>query len=516
MEQVSSTSTNNKRIAKNAVFLYIRMALSTLVSLYTSRVVLQTLGVEDFGIYSLVGGVVVMFQFLNSSLSGATSRFLTFELGKGDVQRLKDTFSTAMMAHLLMAAFVFIVAETVGLWFISTQLVIPEGRMFAAQIVYQCSILSLMVSFTQVPYNASIISHEDMGVFAYIELLSVFLRLGIVFLLMIGSFDKLILYAVLVLSVSITIALIYRIYAIRHYEECHFHFIWKPKILRPMLAFSGWNIYTYASGSIRQVGINAFINIFCGIIYNAASGIATTVLGALTNFSNNVITAFRPQIIKQYAQGNMSSMVKLMINASKYSMILFLALSLPIFFELPYILRLWLVVVPDKTVEFIRILLVSVIPFTLYDVIIIGIHASGNIKAISIILGTLNLLLFIPSYFLLYLGFNVESVYYCFLVFRCINLIAVFIVLKKQMPEFPLKLLIKEVTLNLFFISSIVICLIFFINSNYVESFSRFIVSCCISFILYGLYTFYFVIDKSTRARLRTKINNYVKVKLRK
>lgn len=218
---------NNKRIAKNTVMLYIRMLLSIVVSLYTSRVVLNTLGVENYGIYGVVGGVVAMFSFLNASMSGATSRFLTYEMGRGDMQRLRDTFSSALIVHIIIAVVVFILAETVGLWFLINKLVIPENRMFAAHIVYQLSIFSTMVSITQVPYNATIISHEKMDIYAYVELLNVTLKLLIVFLLPILGQDKLIVYAALVLAVSILIAFVYRIYSIRHYKESEFHFVCK-------------------------------------------------------------------------------------------------------------------------------------------------------------------------------------------------------------------------------------------------------------------------------------------------
>jgi len=511
MEQANTKETNNKRIAKNTVFLYIRMALSMLVSLYTSRVVLQTLGVEDFGIYSLVGGIVVVFQFLNSSLAGATSRFLTFELGKGDLQRLKDTFSTAMTAHLLMATFVFIVAETAGLWFISTQLVIPEGRMFAAHIVYQCSVFSLMVSFTQVPYNASIISHENMDVFAYIELLSVFLRLGIVYLLVIGNFDKLILYAILVLLVSMLIAITYRVYAIRHYDECRFHLIWKPEILKPMLTFSGWNVYSSASSSVRQFGTNSVINIFCGVVYNAASGIATTVHGTVGGFCSNVITAFRPQIIKQYAQGRISEMVTLLTNASKYSILLYLTIAIPLMIELPLVLELWLTTVPEKTVEFVRLLIISSIPFSLKETIKIAIHATGRIKLISMADGTLSLLVMIPIFFFLREGYDVEYVYVWVIIQRLLSFFCACYILKKQITEFPLMKYLVLTCWPIFLAGALGFTFLFTVHNTMKEGFIRLSVVSVCSVIFFATFT-YLLCGKTTRR----EINSIIKQTLNK
>ena len=228
---------DNRRIAKNALMLYIRMFLTMIVGLYTSRVVLATLGVEDYGIYGVVGGIVAMMGFLNASMSGATSRFLTFELGRGDKQRLADTFSSALIVHIGIAVVVLLLAESVGLWFLENKLIIPAGRMNAARWVYQCSILSAMLGITQAPYNASIIAHEKMDVYAYVEILNVTLKLLIVYLLVIGHFDKLILYALLTLAVSVVVMLTYRIYCIRHFEESHFHWLWDKTILKPLLSF---------------------------------------------------------------------------------------------------------------------------------------------------------------------------------------------------------------------------------------------------------------------------------------
>lgn len=489
------------------------MALSMLVSLYTSRVVLQTLGVEDFGIYSLVGGIVVVFQFLNSSLAGATSRFLTFELGKGDLQRLKDTFSTAMTAHLLMATFVFIVAETAGLWFISTQLVIPEGRMFAAHIVYQCSVLSLMVTFTQVPYNASIISHEKMDIFAYIELLSVFLRLGIVFLLVIGNIDKLILYAFLVLAVSMTIAIIYRVYAIKHFCECHFRFIWKPEILKPMLSFSGWNLYGQAASSLRQFGTNSLINMFCGVIYNAAGGLAMVIHGTVNGFCSNVITAFQPQIIKQYAQGDVKTMLKLMINASKYSLILFLLIAVPLFLELPFVLQLWLGSVPHKTVEFVRLLIISSIPFALKEIIKIAIQATGNIKSVCITDGSLSIAVLIPIYFSLLSGQVVEWAYIWIVVQRFLSLLAACFIIIHLIKGFSFATFVKDALFKPFLISFVITSFLYFIHKLFNAGLFRLIAVCFMSLILFSILTYFFLLDQHTKDVVKLKLKTLLYTK---
>lgn len=311
---------SNKRIAKNTIMLYIRMLLSMVVSLYTSRVVLNILGVEDYGIYGVVGGIVAMFSFLNSTMSGATSRFLTYEMGRGDFQRLKETFSSTLVIHIGIACAVLVLAETVGLWFLLHKLVIPVERMNAAFWVYQLSILSMMITVTQVPYNACIIAHEKMEIYAYVEILNVILKLIIVYFLLLTDFDRLIFYAILVLFVSIIIAFIYRFYCISHFSECHFCAKMNSEFLKPMLLFSTWDLYGNMTVALRQQGMNFIMNIFWGIIINAAVSLSNMVQGAVCSLSNNVIMAFRPQIIQKYAQNNYLEMQVLLENAIRYSL----------------------------------------------------------------------------------------------------------------------------------------------------------------------------------------------------
>ena len=401
--------TSNKRIAKNALMLYIRMFISMIVGLYTSRVVLATLGVEDYGIYGVVGSVVAMMGFLNASMAGATSRFLTFELGRGDKQKLAETFSSALIVHIGIAIIVFILAETVGLWFVCNKLVIPEGRMEAAHWVYQCSILSAMLGITQAPYNASIIAHEKMDIYAYVEILNVSLKLLIVYLLVIGDFDKLKLYAVLVLAVSILILTIYRIYCIRKFKETHFRWIWKKEILKPLLSFSGWNLYGNLGGMVQQQGTNFVINFFFGVVLNAAMSIGLTVANTVNHFGANVMVAFRPQIIKNYSQDNKEGMKKLTILAIKVIMFIYCLVAIPVFVETENLLKLWLVEVPEHAVMFCRLFLISIFFETIRYVLIIDIHATGNVKWVSFFSGTFFILVPFVIYLWFRLGINVNS-----------------------------------------------------------------------------------------------------------
>ena len=294
---MSVKSENNKRIAKNTFLLYFRMLFTMGVSLYTSRVVLNTLGVEDFGIYNVVGGVVVMFSFLNSSLATATQRFLNYEMGQGNALKLEKVFSIALTGHYLIALSVILLAETIGLWFVSTQLEIPAERMHAALWVYQFSILTLAVSIISVPYNAVIIAHERMKVFAYVSIAEVSLKLTVVFLLVYLSFDKLVLYAFLLLVVAVIVRMIYATYCKRNFTECKYRFIFEKDLFAQMFCFSGWMFTGTLSNLFSSQGVNILINMFFGPIQNAARGIAYQIQGTVNAFVTNFMVAVQPQIV---------------------------------------------------------------------------------------------------------------------------------------------------------------------------------------------------------------------------
>ena len=380
-----SSSNDNKRIAKNAILLYFRMFISLLVSLYTSRVVLQTLGVDDYGIYSVVGGVVGIFSFLNTAMAGATSRFLTFELGVNDGTKLKYTFSSSVIIHLAIALIVVILAETVGLWMVNNKLVLPEGRLWAALITYQCSILITFVTIVRVPYSAVMIAHEQMNAYAYIEIVHVILKLLIVFLLLLGTFDRLILYAILMLIVSLIISGFYIAYCLKRFPESHFHWVYRKDLLKPMLSFSGWNMLSECGYSFRVYGSNIVLNTFFGTVVNAAGGIATTVQGTLLGFVANVVTAVRPQIIKSYSQGDLVRMNSLLSSSIRLNLFLASLITIPLFVDTPYILQLWLKDVPTYCVPFVRLLLFAIFITTVSQIVTIGIHASGKIKLSSFV-----------------------------------------------------------------------------------------------------------------------------------
>lgn len=429
------SSEPTRRIAKNTAALYVRMLLSMIVTLYTSRVVLEVLGVEDYGLYNVVGGIVVLFSFLNTSMSGATARFITFELGRNTHRRLQETFTSALIIHLGIAIVTLIVAETIGLWLLKTQLTIPEGRMQAASWIYQFSILAVMVSFTQVPYNASIIAHERMSIYAYIEILNVSLKLLIVYLLTLAHCDKLILYGALILGVNIAIASIYRLYCIRQFAECRVRWQWIPSILKPMLSFSGWDLYGNMSVAARTQGINILLNIFFGTVANAAAGIAAQVQSAVGAFANNIMTAVKPQIIKSYACGEKAYMTRLIYSSSRFMYLLLLVLSLPILVDTHFVLSIWLKTVPEYTTAFCRLTLLFNFFAILSTVLVTGVHATGNIKRPSLINGTLYLSVIPLTYIAFRFGGNPVVPFVCNVLFVCVGAIINLFSLKKYVPE---------------------------------------------------------------------------------
>lgn len=505
---MSENYANNKRIAKNTIFLYIRMGLSMAVSLYTSRVVLQTLGVEDFGIYGIVGGVVSIFGFLNASMSGATSRFLTYELGKGDEIRLHKTFCMAFYEHLLIAGIILMICETFGLWFLNTKLIIPPDRLLAANWVFQLSIMSMIIGVIQVPYNASIISHERMDIYAYVEMVNVCLRLLIVYLLQIILLDKLILYSILVFIVSLGIAMYYRFYCLTHFPESKLLFFWDYPLLKKMFSFSGWDLYGNLSVTARTQGVNILLNMFFGPIVNAAASISMSVQGSVMGFATNILTAVKPQIIKYYAQESYNEMIHLIRNAIRLNFLLLMFITIPLLIELPFVLHLWLGEVPAFSYEFCSLTLLFNFFANMSHVIITGIHATGKIKSASLINGTLYLLVIPISYFVFSFGGAPWIPYF-------VNVLAVFcgmlsnaITLNIYVRNFSIvTFLIKDLTpcLLIFAVTYVICMMIHYVNSSHII---RFFITLSTSSLLLLIFGYFFLIPKSLSKRFLNNITN--------
>lgn len=427
---MTDVSANNKRIAKNTLMLYVRMLLTMLVSLYTSRVVLNTLGVEDYGIYNVVGGVVSMFGFINSSMSSATQRYITFALGQGDDDKLRKVFSTALQIHFLIAGLIIILCETVGLWFMYTQMQIPDERIRAAFWVLQCSILSTAVMIISVPYNADIIAHEKMSAFAYISILEVVLKLVIVYALVISPFDKLIVYAILLLAVQVFIRFCYNFYCSRHFKETKYQHIRDKQLFKEMTGFAGWSMFGNLSGVLYTQGLNMLLNVFFGPVVNAARAVAVQVQNVVQQFVSNFQMALNPQITKTYAKGELTEMHKLMFRSARFSFFLIFFLSLPILFETEFILKVWLKTVPENTVIFLRIIICTSLIYSLANPLIVANQATGKVKKYQAICGSILLMILPISYVCLKLGFPAYSVFVVHFVMESMTQLARMIMLR--------------------------------------------------------------------------------------
>lgn len=456
-----------------------------LVSLYTSRVVLNALGVEDFGIYNVVGGVVSMFSILSGTLSAAISRFITFELGRGDQKKLGEIFSSSVTIQIGISVVIVLLAETVGVWFLNSQMNVPPDRMVAANWVLQFSLLTFVIGLVSVPYNACIIAHEKMSAFAYISILEVTGKLGIAYFIVIAPIDRLVFYAILMCMVALVVRFVYGYYCKRHFTECTYHFIWNKHLLRQMFGFAGWNFIGSASALFKDQGVNIVLNLFCGTAVNAARGIAMQVNTAVNSFVNNFITALNPQITKSYAEGNKDYMNKLVFKGTRFSYYLLLCLSMPILANTEYILRLWLHTVPNYSVEFVRLVLVLSLSDILYRPLLTAHLATGRIKTLQIVVGGLNMFILPLCYLALYLGYDPTSTLWICIIFSIIGLF-VRIWLYKRIEKFHAGTFLRKVMLNALMVTVISITCVQVVKYNVTDS------NTLLQFILYS--TLYFLL----------------------
>ena len=408
--QQRNVSANNKRIAKNTLLLYFRMLITTIVGLYTSRVVLNVLGVSDFGIYNVVGGIIMMASFLNSAMVAASQRFLSYELGKNNQERLSRVFCTSINIHVIICVIALVFAETIGLWFVNSKLVIPEDRTIAANWVYQASILTFVINVMSVPYNSAIVAHEKMSAFAYISILDVCLKLLIVYMLLIFPFDKLIVYCVLMVCVVFMIRMCYTIYCKRNFRECTYRFVIDKPLFKEMFFFAGWSIIGNLGFSFRDQLSNIILNIFFGPTVNAARGIGIQVTAHVKTFAQSFTMALNPQITKQYASGNIDASRKLVYAGSRYSFYLLTLISIPVIVNIDYILKLWLGIVPAFTGQFVVYSILISLIYSLSECVTKAIQATGRIKWFQIGISIIMLTELPIAWMLLKFGFPPYSV----------------------------------------------------------------------------------------------------------
>lgn len=497
---MSQQVSHNKVIAKNATMLYFRMFFTLAISFYSSRIVLRALGISDYGIYNVVGGVIALINVLTSSLGTATSRFLTYSLGKGSLRDLQITFSTAYYIHVMLALSFLLLAETIGLWFVNTQLVIPEGRMVAANWVYQSAILSTVLGITQVPYDAAINAHEKMGTFAYLQILNAILKLGIAFIVLIATIDHLILYSVLYVSLSIAFLLYYRYYCKRNFAECSLIFVLKKTLFKQMLAFSAWSMFGNVTNTIKDQGLNVLLNRFFGTLLNAAAGVAGQVMGILSAFAGNITLAFRPQIVKEYAAGNYTRFNYLICMGTKFQVIVCILSIVPIFFNIDFLMGLWLDVVPNGAVVLCQVLLINTIFFSLDPFVYYGIVATGRVRNVNLSLGFLYILALVLFYVTLKVTGSYVLTYIINLLVSPISTIIYVIILRKTTPFFDTKVFVVYTLFPLillvfssFFLAWLITL---FVDNVWIKLFGTFLI--CSPFICSMSY--FFLLDVNTKA----------------
>lgn len=502
----------NKIIAKNTLMLYARMLLLMAVSLYTSRVILQVLGVEDFGIYNVVGGIVTMFAFINGGMVSATQRYITFELGKGNTDKLVSVFSTALQIHAVISLIVLLFAETIGLWFLYNKMVIPSERMVAAVWVYQCSILACIVNIMSIPYNADIIAHEKMSAFAYISIFEASMKLAIVFALIWSPYDKLIVYAILILLVQLSVRCLYTYYCNRHFPESKYQHRIDKHLLKEMASFAGWSFWGNLAVVLYTQGVNLVLNLFFGPVVNAARGIAVQVQSAVQQFVSSFQMALNPQITKSYAIGNIEEMHNLMFRSARFSFYLLFFLTLPVLLETNFILTLWLKNVPEDSVVFTQIMICISLIYTTVNPCVIANQATGKVKTYQIVVGGILLTILPLSYLVLKLGAPAYSV---FIVHFCIESIAQFyrMFMLRNLINLPVIQFFKNIYLPI--VITVLIAIIFpiWLHYQYNEGFVRFVIVSLGSIFSVTFSVFFVGLSANERFFIRKKILNILKVK---
>lgn len=503
-------SENNKRIAKNTILLYIRMFFAMVVQLFTSRIVLNTLGVTDYGIYNVVGGVVTMLGFLNGTMSVATQRYLTFELGRNNFSRLQTIFSTTLQIHAMLSAILILFAETVGLWFLNYKMQIPIERQEAAFWVFQCSILASVVSIMSVPYNADIIAHEKMSAFAYISILEIVLKLVIVYLLVLSPIDKLILYAILTLLVQLLIRLCYSYYCNKHFAESKYKHCLDKRLFKELTSFAGWNLTPNIVAVLNNQGMNILLNLFFGPAVNAARGIAVQVQSSMNQLCGNFQMAINPQIIKSYAAEEYNRTKSLMFRSARFSFYLLFIMALPMLCETNYVLTLWLKIVPENTVIFVRIMIGCILLWTFTNPMCTVADATGNIKRMNLVHSLIVVLALPASWIALKCGAPAYSAFLLVFLSEIISAIVRLYILR-SLTGFSVMSFTKEVFLRAFLVACIscilpiALCLI--MDSNFL----RLVLTILLSVICVAIIGYIIGITKEERLFINQKIQTIIK-----
>lgn len=500
---------NNKQIAKNTLFMYLRMGVTMLVGLYVSRVVLQQLGVEDYGLYNVIGGIIAMFSFINGSMVNVSTRFITVYLAKNDIKMLNNIFSMSFLIHFSIGVVILLLGETIGLWYLNNKLVIPEGREFAAHWLYQLSIISCIISILYVPYNGLIVAHERMKAFAYISVMDSMLKLLIAIMIAYSPFDKLIFYGTLLAGVSFLDIIIYFVYCRKNFKESILVFYWNKAIFKRMLEFAGWALIGNFSYLFYSQGINLMLNAFCGPAVNAARGVAVQVEGVIRQFAGNVQVAINPQIIKSYTSNELERMYALIFTSSRLCFYLLYIISLPIMIEADFILNLWLGTVPNHTVNFVRLILCISILDALINPMFTANLACGKLRIYHMSLSILMYAFMFVTYFSIRQTLLPESVFVTLLIATILGVVLRIFILEKQIGLSKLTY-IHKVLLPI--ISVAVISCVLPITSHLIidNNIARFFISSLLSIISVLVTTYYIGMDKTEKQLVISFVKNKI------
>lgn len=502
---------NNTRLAKNTLMLYGRTIFTMIISLYTSRVILSALGVEDFGIYNVVGGMVAMFSIISGSLSTSISRYLTFELGNGDNEKLNKIFSTSINIQIAISIIILILGETIGLWFLRDMMNIPPDRINEATIVLHCSLATFIINLISVPYNATIVAHERMSAFAYISILDVILKLGIVFLLYVFPWDHLTVYSLLLVIESLIIRIIYGWYCNHNFAETKYRFSHDSKLVKEMFGFAGWGFLTNSAFMFNNQGINILMNLFFGVTVNAARGIAIQVETALVKFSADFTTAINPQIIKSYAANNMPNVYSLVNLGAKFSYYLIFIVALPVIMETEYILNLWLGIVPEHTATFVRLAIIGTMIDRLGYSGYTACMATGNIKKYTLCITSVGCLVFPISYIAFKLGAPAEASYIIFaLIYIIVDIIRLWIM--KGLINYPIMSFFKDVVVKIILSTALAIIAPIVIVWIVEPSFLRLIITVTTSLISAIIAIYALGLSPDERIKVTTKLFSLLKL----
>lgn len=506
------TSDNNKRIAKNTIFLYFRMLFLLGVGLFTSRVVLSSLGAQDYGIYNVVGGFISMFTIFNAGLTSATQRFITFDLGKGNLKELRDTFSTCVIIYMMIALVILVFAEVGGVWFLENKLTIPTDRLYAARWVFQLSLITLIIGLVSTPYNALIVSHERMGAFAWISIYEALAKLAVAYQIYVTSYDKLIVYAVMLCIVQLSVRIIYNVYCNRNFKESKviFNFNWAK--IKKIYGFTGWAMFGGLANIGFTQGLNVLLNMFFNPVVNAARGVAVQVQNIINGFVLNFQTALNPQIIKSYAKGDTSYMFKLIFASSKFSFLLLFVMSLPVMLEAETLLGLWLKEVPKYTPLFFRLIIITTMIDGISNPFMRAVDATGNIKKYQIIVGGILLMIVPVSYVVLKLG---GAPYSVFIVHISMSFLAFLmrLYLVRKLINYSIMMYWKNVLSRLIVVVIISVVFSLFVRAKMEPSLIRLIVVSLFSASAVLLLSYNIALLPNERALLKNKFQSIIQKK---